>query len=419
MEGQVKPDQFWQDLRDAQDNALEQSKNVRMVRDRMPSRPPIDERRSRWPFALAGGVAVAAATVLGIITFRHTPSAISFEVGDKKEAGKVETWIAAPDGANLPIKFSDGSDVTVEPGARARVTQLDEQGAHVLLERGRAVASVVHRENTHWQVAAGPFLVSVIGTRFTVSWDPVTEVFRLHLREGRVLVSGSFLRDPQSVSTGQTLRASCKEGRSEIVEVHATGGDETASDVPAGVDSASAQADAVESSDTASASPSAPSTNARGGDSHKVMWQDLASQGKYKEALDAAEHAGFDSEIRHASGKDLLSLGDAARLAGNPSRARQAYLAARDKIPGGGRATYGLGLLAFDQQLDFGEAARWFEAYVSGHPGGALRREAEGRLIEAWQRAGDSDKARRAASRYLVDYPSGDHAALARQLTSR
>jgi transmembrane sensor len=417
MEGQVKPDHFWQDLRDAQDTALEQSNNVRVVRERMPSRPPIEERRFKRPLAVAATLSLAAAIVLGIIGLRHAPTAISFEVGDKKEIGRVETWIAAPDGANLPIKFSDGSDVTVEPGARARVTKLDEHGAHVLLERGRAVATVVHRENTHWQVAAGPFLVSVIGTRFAVSWDPVSEVFRLHLHEGRVLVSGSFLRDAQSVSTGQTLRASCKEGRSEIVEVQAGGGIEPA----AGVDPAAAMdrtPESVDSNDPAGSAQSA-SSRAAEGSSRKVTWQELAAAGKYREALESAERSGFDAECRHASGKDLLALGDAARLAGNASRARQAYLAARDKIPGGGRASYGLGLLAFDQQLDFGEAARWFEAYVSGHPGGALRREAEGRLIEAWQRAGDSDKARRAAARYLLDYPTGAHAALARQLTSR
>src|SRR5450432_1915993 len=199
MEGQVKPDHFWQELRDAQDSALDRSDNVRVVRERMPSRPPpIEERRFKWPLAAVATLSLAAAVALGIFGLHRAPGAISFEVGDKNEAGRVETWIAAPDGANLPIKFSDGSNVTVEPGARARVTQLDEHGAHVLLERGRAVASVVHRENTHWQVAAGPFLVSVIGTRFAVSWDPVSEVFRLHLHEGRVLVSGSFLRDPQA-----------------------------------------------------------------------------------------------------------------------------------------------------------------------------------------------------------------------------
>ena len=208
----MKPDHFWQDLRVAQDNALEQSHNVRTVRERMPSRPPIEERRVRWPLAVAATLSLAAAVLLGVVGLHRTPSAISFEVGDKKEAGKVETWIAAPDGANLPIKFSDGSDVTVESGARARVTQLDANGAHVLLERGRAVASVVHRENTHWQVAAGPFLVSVIGTRFAVSWDPVSEVFRLHLHEGRVLVSGSFLHDPQSVSTGRLFAHLAKKG---------------------------------------------------------------------------------------------------------------------------------------------------------------------------------------------------------------
>jgi hypothetical protein len=416
MEGQVKPDNFWQDLRDAQDAALQRSDNVRVVRERMPSRPPIEERKARWPFAVAATLSLAAAGVLGIFGFRHANKALSFEVGDQHEAGRVETWIAAPDGSNVPLKFSDGSDVTVDPGARARVTQLDAQGAHVLLERGRAVASVIHRENTHWQVAAGPFLVSVVGTRFDVSWDPDTEVFRIHLQEGRVLVSGSFLHDPQAVSTGQTLRAACKEGRSELVEVR--GGEHELGELDAPAN-APAAAEPADSNDGAGATASAPGGAAHGAEARRTTWQELAAAGKYREALESAEKSGFEAELHHASGKDLLALGDAARLAGNSSRARQAYLAARDRIPGGGRATYGLGLLAFDQQLDFAEAARWFEAYVAQHPGGALRREAEGRLIEAWQRAGEPEKARRAASRYLVDYPTGAHAALARQLTSR
>src|SRR4029079_18366861 len=70
MEGQVKPDHFWQDLRVAQDNALEQSDNVRTVRERMPSRPPIEERRVRWPLAVAATLSLAAAVVLGIVGLR-------------------------------------------------------------------------------------------------------------------------------------------------------------------------------------------------------------------------------------------------------------------------------------------------------------------------------------------------------------
>jgi TolA-binding protein len=114
----------------------------------------------------------------------------------------------------------------------------------------------------------------------------------------------------------------------------------------------------------------------------------------------------------------LLLLGDTARLGGSVGRAQAAYLAARKKLPGGDRTAYGLGLLAFDQQKNFGEAARWFRTYLGEQPQGSLRREALGRLMEAWQRSGDTGGAHRVAQEYLDKYPAGPHAALARRLAS-
>ena len=44
------------------------------------------------------------------------------------------------------------------------------------------------------------------------------------------------------------------------------------------------------------------------------------------------------------------------------------------------------------------------------------RRKRKGRLMEALQGAGESREARKAAVDYLRDYPSGPHAALARDI---
>ncbi len=65
------------------------------------------------------------------------------------------------------------------------------------------------------------------------------------------------------------------------------------------------------------------------------------------------------------------------------------------------------------------QAAEWFSTYLKEQPGGALAREALGRLIEAHQAAGDPISGRAAAERYLKSYPDGPHATLARQALRR
>ena len=82
-------------------------------------------------------------------------------------------------------------------------------------------------------------------------------------------------------------------------------------------------------------------------------------------------------------------------------------------------ATFSLGRMAFDVAHDYLGAAYWFRAYLRERPGGSLARDAEGRLIEALRRGGDNNAAKEAARRYLVDYPNGPHAALARNVTSK
>ena len=159
-----------------------------------------------------------------------------------------------------------------------------------------------------------------------------------------------------------------------------------------------------------------PGASARGGTAAAPTWATLAAAGKFREALAVAEKAGFEAECQRASGADLLALGDAARLSGSAARAQQAYGAAHAKLPGGGRSSYSLGLVAFDQRGDFASAARHFETYLREQPGGSLRAEATGRLMESLQRSGRAADARRGAEQYLKHYPGGPQAALARKL---
>jgi TolA-binding protein len=148
-------------------------------------------------------------------------------------------------------------------------------------------------------------------------------------------------------------------------------------------------------------------------------WKELARSQHYREALAAAEGAGFEATCRAASAGDLVLLGNSARFAGSAVRAEQAFRLARSRFPGSSEASmaaFYLGRIAYDQRGDRRQAAEWFQSYLREAPGGALAREAAGRLLEAERALGDRAAAQAAARAYLQKYPSGPHAGLAREL---
>jgi TolA-binding protein len=381
---------------------LERARARRSVeRPRPVTRP---KRWARWTLASALGAAAAGALWLA---WPAAPEPLAFTIGDDQQA-HAGSFVAAPSDRELPLRFADGTQFALAAGTSARVASLDQRGAHLVIEKGRAIAAVVHRPNSHWQVDVGPFQVAVVGTRFDVSWDAATRVMELSLVEGAVRVSGGLLGEALEVRAGQRLRAFADNARVELSG--ANGLEQPASEPSTAIAAVPAPApDAVPSAVAMAVTSASNAVN-------PPLWRALATSGKFREALAAAEQAGFEAECRRASGADLLTLADAARLSGSATRAEQAYTAAHAKLPGGGRASYGLGLVAFDQRRDFARAAGYFEAYLREQAGGALRAEATGRLMEAWQRAGRMHDARRVAAQYLARYPQGPQAARAKQL---
>lgn len=361
------------------------------------------ERRSLGSLLWAPvAMAVAAAIVLMVLRSRDMP--LTFEVA-RGVPGQLGTPVQAPSASPLMLRFSDGTELSLTPGSKARVDEVGGQGAGVVLEDGALEATVVHRDRTRWLVYAGPYRVLVTGTRFELQWDAGQRVFALALHEGAVTVFGPSLgASGRQVLPRETLRFGAE-----------TPGLRSAAPEPP----VSEPSPAVRSEPPAPPSPAIPAAPPAPA---RASWKSLALAGNYAAAFSAAEAEGFGSICRSASSGDLLLLGNTARLAKKGAEAEQAFLAARAARTGTSHqramAAFQLGRVAQDTRGDHARGAAWFETYLNEAPAGALSREAAGRVVEAQHRAGNVAAARLAARRYLDHYPGGPYESLARQLVA-
>jgi hypothetical protein len=380
------PEDLFRAVAERQDRRVERLSEevVRETLRRARSRPERSSRR--WPVLLAPA-AVALALVFFVLLRASTPSS---PAPSDPAPPQVPSALSASieDGVFL---FEDGTSVLLAVGGEGQVLERSDLGGRVRLARGKMRISVPPDRGRRWEFLAGPYLVEVKGTRFDLGWEPETERFDLEMLDGSVRVSGGEV-EPRLVVAGQKLvlgegpRASPSPGPTNL---------------PAPVPTASLP----------HAQSARPSTSA----SLPPNWQAWALEGKYKQAVEAAEATGFESVLAKSSASELLLLGDACRLGGKPPRAVQAYTSVRERFADSleaQRALFSLGAAAFPSA----SAAAFFEQYLAEAPGGALAPEALGRILELKSRSGDREAARAAATRYLARFPNGAHARLAKTI---
>ncbi|MEO7113893.1 MAG: tetratricopeptide repeat protein [Polyangiaceae bacterium] len=390
--------------------------------------------RSKTLSKMTAYAALAAAVLLVVAAslFHAKNKPLAFRVGDAD--GDVGGFVRAPADLPVDLRFSDASNITLEASGRARVVDVDANGARVVLESGVAHVAITHRDASRWHIIAGPFDVVVTGTQFDVAWEPTTEQFSVHMKQGTVHVLGTLLGEGHALSTGEELDVNVPGGVVHQSDTRAPASP-TSLDLPVSDmahlaqdgadDHAQSRADAGSIEAAPLASTIAPASSSAAGSLHAAAvspaWAQLARRGKYELAIDAAEAAGFDQACDGAKVSDVLALGDAARFTGKNAEAREAYTAVRarsPKDPAAAEAAFDLGRIAFDRDQDYGAAAKWFDSYGRELPNGPLAREAAGRLIEARQKYGDHADLESAAQSYLTKYPDGPHADLARSIVN-
>jgi TolA-binding protein len=393
---------------------------------------------SRGRLAALVFVPAALAIVVLLLFVRQpvSPSALTFSVGTGQAADAVGSYLVPVAGAPLPIRFSDGSVVTLSPSARARVSSATAHGARLLLETGQVRCEIIHRPGAQWGVTAGPYTVEVKGTAFDVSWNMATSTIELQMRQGVVTVrgpgveSGIELRDTQRFVGRPSARAEVSSSlpaptATELMVSSNNGFADAARELPfdraATPAPPSASAPATASAAPAESGSSTPAPAESAPPAAPVSWPTLASRGDYARIVAEAEARGIDAVLASGSDAELAALGDACRFLGRIDLATRVLNATRSRFPGSSRAAsaaYVLGRMADDSGNSSG-ALSWYDRYLAEAPGGALAPEAMGRRMLLLRKVGNALAAKQAAELYLQRFPKGPYSGVAKEMTSQ
>jgi len=132
-----EPRRAWRLAADEQDALADRVADLETAQGRfLTTGTPTSSKRTRLVALAAAVVAVLTVVAVSVSRFERAKAALTFRVGEAGPFGEPDAWIAPPTTALLPLGFSDGTSVTLEPSARARVTKLSAVGATILLESG-------------------------------------------------------------------------------------------------------------------------------------------------------------------------------------------------------------------------------------------------------------------------------------------
>jgi hypothetical protein len=319
------------------------------------------------------------------------------------------------------FRFAGGSEIALAADSNLQVRAANEQGVSVSLGSGTAKFDVRKRPGTDWTIDAGPFQVRVLGTAFGVEWSPQAQQFAVWVTRGTVMVHGPMLERTQPVTAGERCVVDLKAGRASVKPLAegTESRDFTEQQPTSGVQAQDAAAE-LPANDPLLQEPSSPDKAAKARAAQptesspgaRIGWQELERMGRFEKAVEEAERSGLDAIYDLASARDLMSLARSARFAGRPDISTGALLSCRRRFPASRDAAMAAYLLG--RNAAPGVAVRWFSTYLAEQPNGDWAREAAGRLVEAQQASGNTEAARAAAQKYLLQYPNGPHAKFAK-----
>jgi transmembrane sensor len=344
---------------------------------------------SRWTVGWIAAGALATCLVFLLVwsglSGPAEPQALRTETGEPLEV------LAGAQTEPRAVQLSDGSRITLEPGAEAQVLENTDRSFVTMLRKGKTRFDVRPGGPRRWSVECSLATIEVVGTAFTVTRSE--RQVRVEVHKGVVLVRGERVPERvQRLTAGQHL---------ELMEEPTPAAVPSPEPVPA----PEPPAPAVQESPAPTPAPSAPAQ------AQTESWRAAAAKGDHASAYARLGDAGLQREARKARDIDtLMMLADVARQSGHPQQAAEMLEQAMREHPRDSRAglaAFTLGRLELETLGRPARAARAFTQVITlGEPRG-LQEDAHARLVQAHARAGAWEQAREAAARYEQLYPEG------------
>jgi hypothetical protein len=397
-----------------------------LVRARLAGRQRQRVRLLRLSFA-GVGVGAAACALLWVFSGARMVAPQTTSLAYQVEGGEIVDggYLRSLGSAGVRLRFAEGSELEFLAGARGRLRSVDANGARFAIERGTASVKVAHRPGAHWLVDAGPFLITVKGTTFTVAWDATGEQLDLRMEQGMVSVTGPLSEGAITVGAGQRLAINLPKREVVLREM-----DGAAVLPPASVSGSPEPEmglgkqgpDSDRGDSTGEVTGTRPGVHARAAVAWPRSWTAALVAGDLDSILKDVERRGLERCLAEASGEDLSALADAARYRRRDSIAKQALLTQRSRFPGSARALDAAFLLGRLEEVREGsgrKALSWYERYLEDAPSGAYAGEALGRKMIVTQELMGVAAAQTVADDYLRRFPAGTYAGAARALRRR
>lgn len=329
-----------------------------------------------WATALTLGAIAVGGALFTFGNFANTPD------DNASALAALENATLKTGSDRMAVDLQDGSRVELDANSQLTVQKQEASELRLKLDNGKVECDVAHNPKRQFYVHAAGVVVRVTGTRFNV--NVATEYTPSGAAEHQVEVG---------VSRGS-------------VEIQRVDGTMPVRKLTAG------QTWSLRLSDEINGAERRPSET-----------ENTSPEAVVKPPVRiVSPKAELTDNTEPDDAKALLEKGRLARRQGDPRAAASVYQTLLNQFPDDSRAglaAFELGRLRMDRLGDLNGAVHALNQAVRLAPGSAFREDAMARLVEAYQRLGQTAACSSAQQQYLKSFPTGVHAATVRSRCSR